>query len=75
MFAQLQKGQFSPILDAGNGSYVAFLVQEKSGDNAMSFEEAKPIIAQKLAQDHQEQILSEYFEKIKQKAHIEYVRQ
>ena len=74
MFAQLQKGQFSPILDAGNGSYVAFLVQEKSGDNAMSFEEAKPIIAQKLAQDHQEQILSEYFEKIKQKAHIEYVR-
>lgn len=75
MFAQLQKGQFSPILDAGNGSYVAFLVQEKSGDNAMSFEEAKGIIAQRLAQDHQEQILSEYFEKIKQKAHIEYVRQ
>lgn len=75
MFAQLQKGQFSPILDAGNGSYVAFLVQEKSGDNTMSFEEAKGIIAQRLAQDHQEQILSEYFEKIKQKAHIEYVRQ
>lgn len=75
MFAQLQNGEFSPILDAGNGSYVAFLVQEKSGDNTMSFEEAKGIIAQRLAQDHQEQILSEYFEKIKQKAHIEYVRQ
>ncbi|STO97219.1 peptidyl-prolyl cis-trans isomerase [Helicobacter canis] len=74
MFSQLQTGQFSPILDAGNGSYVAFLVQDKSGENAMSFEEAKNFIAQKLAQDHQEQILSEYFEKIKQKAHIEYVR-
>lgn len=75
MFSSLQVGEFSPILDAGNGSYVAFVVQEKIGENTMSFEEAKSIIAQKFAQEHQEQILDEYFEKIRQKSHIEHIRQ
>ena len=74
MFSSLQIGEFSPILDAGNGSYVAFVVQEKIGENTMSFEEAKSIIAQKFAQEHQEQILDEYFEKIRQKSHIEHIR-
>lgn len=74
MFSSLQTGEFSPILDAGNGSYVAFIVQEKIGENTMSFEEAKSIIAQKFAQEHQEQILDEYFEKIRQKSHIEHIR-
>ena len=74
MFSSIQTGQFTPILDAGNGRYVAFLVQEKLGESTMSFEEAKNYIAQKIAQTSQDQILDEYFEKIKLKAHIEYVR-
>ncbi|OBV29796.1 hypothetical protein BKN38_01600 [Helicobacter sp. CLO-3] len=74
MFSTLKAGEFSPVLDAGNGSYVAFLVQDKIGEDAMSFEEAKNYIAQKLAQSNQEQVLGEYFEKIKLKARIEYLR-
>ncbi len=75
LFSSLQEGSFSPVLDAGNGSYVVFLIQKKSGEKAMDFDEARNIIAQKLAQTNQEHILNEYFEKIKLKADIEHLRE
>jgi len=71
LFSSLKTGEFSPVMDAGGGSYVGFLIQKKSGEDKMSFEEAKAYIAQRLAQTNQEQVLSEYFEKIKLKAKIE----
>ena len=74
LFSSLKEGEFSPILDAGGGNYVSFYVQKKHGTEVMSFDQAKNYIAQKLAQTNQEQILNEYFEKIKLKAKIEYLR-
>ncbi len=74
LFFSLQEGEFSPILDAGNGNYVAFFIKQREGNNIMPFEQARNYIAQKLAQTNQEQILNEYFEKIKLKAKIEHIR-
>lgn len=75
LFSSLKEGRFSQILDAGGGSYVTFRVVKKHGQTLMSFEEARQYIAQKLSQNSQEKVLSEYFEKIKQKAHIQTLRE
>lgn len=75
LFSSLKEGRFSQILDAGGGNYVTFRVVKKHGQTLMSFEEARQYIAQKLSQNSQEKVLSEYFEKIKQKAHIQTLRE
>lgn len=75
LFSSLKEGKFSPILDSGGGTYVTFRVIKKIGQSTMSFEEARNYIAQKLSQNNQEKVLSEYFEKIKQKAHIQTLRE
>lgn len=75
LFSSLKEGRFSPILDSGGGTYVTFRVIKKIGQTTMSFEEARNYITQKLSQNNQEKVLSEYFEKIKQKAHIQTLRE
>ncbi len=75
LFSSLREGRFTPVLDAGGGSYVTFRVVKKIGKNVMNFDEARHYIAQKLSQNNQEKVLSEYFEKIKQKAHIQTLRE
>lgn len=75
LFSSLKEGRFSQILDAGGGNYVTFRIVKKHGQTLMSFEEARQYIAQKLSQNSQEKVLSEYFEKIKQKAHIQTLRE
>lgn len=74
MFISLKEGEFSPIMDAGDGTYVVFMAMKKIGSEEMSFEKAKNLIAQKLSENNQEHILEEYFLKLKLKAKVEYVR-
>ncbi|PAF47512.1 hypothetical protein BKH46_03535 [Helicobacter sp. 12S02634-8] len=75
VFIQTPKSNFTPILNAGEGSYVSFFIKDKVGEAQIPFEQAKNFIAQKLVESSQERILDEYFEKIRIKAKINIIRE
>ncbi|PAF43212.1 peptidylprolyl isomerase [Helicobacter sp. 11S02596-1] len=75
VFIQTDKNAFTPILNAGEGSYVSFFIKDKIGQVEIPFEQAKNFIAQKLVEGSQDRILDEYFEKIRAKAKINIIRE
>ncbi|PAF52389.1 peptidylprolyl isomerase [Helicobacter sp. 13S00477-4] len=75
VFIQTKKEAFTPVLNAGEGSYVAFFIKDKIGQTQVSFEQAKSFIAQKLIESSQDRVLDEYFEKIRVKANIHIIRE
>lgn len=74
IFVQGDKNTFTPILNAGDGNFVSFYIKDKIGQVHIPFEQAKNFIAQKLAEENQDRILEEYFEKIRVKAKISFIR-
>ena len=68
IFAATKKGNFTTVLNGGNGSYMAFLIKEKKGEEKIDYQQAKNFIAQKLIEKRQDKILEDYFEKVRQKA-------
>lgn len=74
IFVQGDKNTFTPILNAGDGNFVSFYIKDKIGQVHVGFEQAKNFIAQKLAEENQDRILEEYFEKIRVKAKINFIR-
>lgn len=68
-----KKGDFTPISKIQDG-YVAFLVDEKSGINTLSFDEAKPMIISQLSKQKQANAVENYFDKLKSDANIEVLR-
>ncbi len=70
IFSKAKVGEFTEILNGGNGNFMAFLIKEKKGEEEMGYQQARNIIAQKLVEKRQDRILEDYFEKIKQKASI-----
>ncbi|PAF47462.1 hypothetical protein BKH41_07750 [Helicobacter sp. 12S02232-10] len=75
VFIKTDKNAFTPILNAGEGSYVSFFIKDKIGHIEVPFEQAKNFIAQKLVEGSQDRILDEYFEKIRVKAKINIIRE
>ncbi|PAF54478.1 hypothetical protein BKH42_00785 [Helicobacter sp. 13S00482-2] len=75
VFIQTKIKDFTPILNAGEGSYVSFFIKDKIGTTQVPFQQAKNFIAQKLVEGNQDRILDEYFEKIRVKAKINTIRE
>lgn len=75
VFVQNDKSTFTPILNAGDGNFVSFYIKEKIGQTQIPFDHAKNFIAQKLAEENQDRVLEEYFEKIRVKAKISFIRE
>lgn len=75
VFIQTKTKSFTPILNAGEGSYVSFFIKDKVGTTEVPFQQAKNFIAQKLVEGNQDRILDEYFEKIRVKAKIKIIRE
>lgn len=75
VFIQTKNKDFTPILNAGEGSYVSFFIKDKVGTVQVPFAQAKNFIAQKLVEGNQDRILDEYFEKIRVKAKINIIRE
>lgn len=75
VFIQTPKNNFTPVLNAGGGNYVAFLIKNKIGETEIPYDQAKNFIAQKLVQSNQDMVLNEYFEKIRVKAKINVIRE
>lgn len=75
IFISTPKGQFTPVLNAGNNILVSFLILERKGNKLMSFEEAKPLINQRIMAQKEQSIIQEHFEKIRSSAKIVYLRE
>ncbi|BCD47542.1 hypothetical protein NHP194003_07460 [Helicobacter suis] len=74
MFLSTKEHTFTPILNAGGGNYVAFYIEEKLGKQEVSFAQARGFIANKLIEEQQDKILAEYYEKLRVKAKIKFLR-
>ncbi len=75
MFLSTKEHTFTPILNAGGGNFVSFYIKEKLGKEEVSFNQARNFIANKLIEEQQDKILAEYYEKLRVKAKIRYLRQ
>ncbi|WP_233704644.1 SurA N-terminal domain-containing protein [Helicobacter bizzozeronii] len=75
MFLSTKEHMFTPILNAGGGNYVSFFIKQKLGKEDVSFNQARNFIAGKLIEDQQDKILAEYYEKLRVKAKIRFLRQ
>nr|WP_286349394.1 SurA N-terminal domain-containing protein [Helicobacter sp. NHP21005] len=74
MFLSTKEHTFTPILNAGGGNYVSFYIQQKLGKEEVSFSQARGFIANKLIEEQQDKILAEYYEKLRVKAKIKFLR-
>ncbi|GMB95860.1 MULTISPECIES: SurA N-terminal domain-containing protein [unclassified Helicobacter] len=74
MFLSTKEHTFTPILNAGGGDYVSFYIQKKLGKEEVSFSQARGFIANKLIEEQQDKILAEYYEKLRVKAKIKFLR-
>lgn len=63
LFAQTQKGQFTPIINNG-GASLAFYIKDKTGSILMPFDQIKQLIMQKVILSRKEKILQEYFDRL-----------
>lgn len=63
LFAQTQKGQFTPIIDNG-GASLAFYIKDKMGSISMPFDQIKQLIMQKVILSRKEKLLQEYFDRL-----------
>lgn len=73
IFLQTPEKKFTPVLNSGS-TLIVFFIKEKSGKEILSFDEARASVMQKYAQVKENDILNEYFNKIKANAKIEYIR-
>lgn len=75
VFTKTKVGHFTEILNGGNGNFMAFLIKERVGDEKLSYQQARNMIAQRLTESRQDRILEDYFEKVKKKASIVRLRE
>lgn len=61
---------FTPVLTTGNNNLVSFYIKNRSGEKIMSYEEAKPIINQKIMARKEQSIITEHFNKLRSSADI-----
>jgi deoxyribodipyrimidine photolyase len=69
LFKSTKVGEFTPIISNGT-SYVMFYVSRKDGKVILPFNKVKNLIANKLIAQKREEILKNYFEKLKNRADI-----
>ncbi|WP_034573882.1 peptidyl-prolyl cis-trans isomerase [Helicobacter saguini] len=68
------QNSFTQILETGDGGYVVFFINKKLDTKEVDFNQAKNYIAQKLIASNQEKILSEYFERVRSRSKIVFIR-
>ena len=73
IFLNTPEKKFTPVLNSGN-TLIVFFIKEKTKQELMPFEDIKPNIMQKYAEAKENELLNEYFNKIKASTKIEYIR-
>ena len=74
IFLATNAKSFTQVFEFDNGDFVAFYIKEKISNEQVDFEKAKNYIAQKLIANNQEKILSDYFERVRSRSKIVFVR-
>lgn len=74
MFNSMKTGTFTPILDDGQGNYLLFYLNSKSGQMMPNYESSKNIILRIYEEELRKEAISEYFDKLKAKANIKIIR-
>ena len=69
LFKNTKVGQFTPIINEGL-NYVRYFISDKNGKVYLPFDKVQNIIAQKIITQKRNEILKEYFDKIKNRADI-----
>lgn len=72
VFLETPVKNFTPVLNSGN-TLIVFFVKEKVGEEVLPFESAKNMVMQKYSQLRENEILNEYFAKIKANTKIEII--
>lgn len=70
VFINTPNHTFTPVLTTGSNNLVSFYIKNRSGEKVMSYEEAKPIINQKIMARKEQSIITEHFNKLRSSADI-----
>ncbi|MBE0513986.1 peptidylprolyl isomerase [Sulfurimonas sp.] len=66
---------FTPVVSEPNGSYVSFYLKEVKAPSSVEFESVKNQIANMIASQKREQVLSDYFARLRNSADIKIIRE
>ena len=69
LFKNTKVGEFTPIVNDGL-KYVRYFISDKKGKVYLPFDKIQNVIAQQLAAQKRNEILKEYFDKVKNRADI-----
>jgi hypothetical protein len=69
LFKNTKVGQFTPIINQGT-YYATFYVENKSGKTVLPFDKVKNYVEEMLIQQKRNQILNDYFAKLRNQANI-----
>lgn len=73
MLTNTNEDNFSNIIEVKDG-FVKFFLHKKNNVSVLPFEQAENMIAQKIAQNKEQEILNDYFEKLKSRSTITVIR-
>ncbi len=71
---ETEAGKFSPILPSPDGGHMSFYVKDKLNTSTQALEDVRPQINASIMADKREQILKEYFARLKLNAEIKILR-
>ena len=71
---ETEVGKFSPILPSPDGGHMSFYVKDKLNTSTQALEDVRPQINASIMADKREQILKEYFARLKLNAEIKILR-
>lgn len=74
IFLDTPEKKFTPVLNSGN-TLIVFFIKEKLDKELIPFDSIKPNIMQKYAEAKENEILNEYFNKIRANTKIEIIRE
>ncbi|RDU64093.1 peptidylprolyl isomerase [Helicobacter sp. MIT 14-3879] len=74
IFLETPEKKFTPVLNSGS-TLIIFFIKEKSSKEVLPFEDIRTNVMQKYAQVKENEILNEYFNKIKANSKIEIIRE
>ncbi len=66
--------RFTPVIPSPNGIFMSFFIKDKSQKNTMEFEKVKAQISAALMQKKRQQVLNDYFMRLRMNADIEIIR-
>ncbi len=66
--------RFTPIIPSPNGLFMSFYVKKKSQKSTMEFEKVKAQINAALMQERRQQVLNDYFMRLRMNADIQIIR-